>query len=283
MLSRYAGVWVFSLLILFIGCSRPLCKMENYTNPNGPKYEDQYAASNIVPKETITVVSYNIQFAKKTSKAIEELSKFRELKDADIILLQEMDPDSTKSVAKALRYNYVYFPASIHSKHCKDFGNAILSRWPIENPKKILLPHKRSDNKQRRIAVSGQINIAGTEILVYSIHTETFNLARDKRVNQKRTIVNSVSPNAKYVIVGGDFNSVTERYTTEGLFKSAGFKRVTNGLDFTSYFYLWIFPVVGFNLDHIYARGMTVIGSPGKVMKAKASDHKPVWVKLRLD
>ena len=128
----------------------------NCSDPMGPVYTGRYGPENTAAKETIAVVSYNIKLA----EAIDDLSGMSELRDADILLLQEMDHEGTESIASALRYNYVYYPASIH-KTGKDFGNAILSRWPIHSHRKIILPHERWDNKQRRIAVAGMIDVAG--------------------------------------------------------------------------------------------------------------------------
>jgi hypothetical protein len=74
----------------------------------GPVYTGRYGPENTAAKETIAVVSYNIRFAEKITEAIDDLSGMSELRDAEILLLQEMDHEGTESIASALRYNYVY-------------------------------------------------------------------------------------------------------------------------------------------------------------------------------
>lgn len=41
----------------------------------------------------------------------------------------------------ALGMSWVYYPAIFRHRSDKDFGNAVLSRWPIIADKKIVLPH----------------------------------------------------------------------------------------------------------------------------------------------
>ena len=258
----------------------------NCSDPMGPVYTGRYGPENTAAKETITVVSYNIKFAEKITEAIDDLSGMSELRDADILLLQEMDHEGTESIASALRYNYVYYPTSIH-KTGKDFGNAILSRWPIHSHRKIILPHERWVNKQRRIAVAGMIDMAGTDMIAYSVHTETIAISiwksRKKRVSQVDAIVKSMpeAEEVEQVIVGGDFNSWTEGGSIkamESLFATKGLERATKGIGATATSLRLLF----LKFDHIFTRGMTVLDR-GKVKQAKASDHKPIWVKLKIN
>ena len=46
------------------------------------------------------------------------------MKDADIILLQEMGCLSVKTIAGHVEYNYVYYRPVIHNSQQKQFGNA---------------------------------------------------------------------------------------------------------------------------------------------------------------
>lgn len=270
MRNHYYRMLILCVVVLCLSCGT----IPNYLYPNGPKYTGQYALQQKPAKATITVVSYNIKFAKKIPEAIDDLSEIDVLKDADIILLQEMDPGGTEAIARALRYNYVYYPASVH-KTGKDFGNAILSRWPINSPRKIILPHE-SMNKQRRIAVEGTIDMAGTDIMVYSVHTETAKMSREKRIDQTDHLVQNIptAAVAKYVVVGGDFNTWTERGSVEAtdrVFTTKNLERATKEIGATASFI--------FKFDHIYTRNMTVTAK-NKSEEATASDHKPIWVKL---
>ena len=63
---------------------------------------------------------------------------------------------------------YVYYPASVHPKHKRDVGNAILSRWPIESTFK--LPHRSRVVGQSRLAAGAIVLVAGRRVRVYSLH-----------------------------------------------------------------------------------------------------------------
>lgn len=98
--------------------------IRNYDDPNEPFYEGHYAGN--VPNlgETIKIVTWNLSFAENLDSALDALTSVEELMGADIILLQEMDELGVELLAKDLGYNYVYYPASIHPRHKKKFGNA---------------------------------------------------------------------------------------------------------------------------------------------------------------
>ena len=51
-----------------------------------------------------------------------------------------MDEPGARAFADSLGFGYVYFPATLHPVTGRDFGNAVLSRFPIEDERKIVLP-----------------------------------------------------------------------------------------------------------------------------------------------
>jgi endonuclease/exonuclease/phosphatase family metal-dependent hydrolase len=256
---------------LLVSCMIPT----NYLEPDVPKSKEDFAPPLPSPGNTIKVVTFNIAYAKNIERAIYELNAWPELQDADILLLQEMDYDGPQRIAHALHYNYVYYPASIHPLNGKHFGNAILSKWPISEEAKILLPHKNPVSKQVRIAVSATITIANDHITVYNIHAETIVLRRSKRLDQVKALIDHISGQQalEYIIVGGDFNTVRKKNiaTITQLFNDVGLERATEQVGATSKIFL--------PLDHIYTKGLHVIDA-GKVKNTGASDHFPVWVIL---
>lgn len=249
----------------------------NYLDTLEPQFEGNFSSQSSDFSGTIKVVSYNISFAKKIDRASYALIELDDLKDADIILLQEMDEIGTEAIAQALGYNFVYYPASIHSRHDKNFGNAILAKWPIHASEKIILPHKSPRNQEIRIAVKAIVTIDGTEILTYSVHTETFWLGRQKRDAQIGALIQSIDTNYQYIVVGGDFNTLTLRSIKEleKSFSEIGMERATKGAGYTAQY-----GPFKFVLDHIFTKGMVVIEA-GKSEEAEASDHFPIWTKLR--
>ena len=243
----------------------------------GPGFVGQFASDKVEFDARLKVVSYNISFSEKSDLAAQELLELKELRDADIVLLQEMDETGTTRIAQALANNFVYFPASIHDRHGRYFGNAILSRWPIRDQERVLLPHKNPVNGQRRIATRAVVTLDGQEVLVYSVHTETPWLSARKRADQVAVLVKSIGEGYPCVIVGGDFNTLTPGSVTalEQRFERAGLQRASSPTA----------PTIRFNaieltLDHIFVRGMPVLAA-GTAEDAAASDHLPVWVILQ--
>jgi endonuclease/exonuclease/phosphatase family metal-dependent hydrolase len=265
-------VLLFTACILLASCGLA----NNYLDALEPQFIGDFSDQSSDFSGTIKVVSYNISFAKNIDPAIYELSEFDDLKDADIILLQEMDETGTEAIAQALGYNFVYYPASIHNRHDKNFGNAILAKWPIHASEKIILPHKSPRNQEIRIAVKAIVTIDGLEILTYSVHTETFWLGPEKRDAQIDTLVESIDPGYQYIVVGGDFNTLTPGSIKEleESFSRVGMERATQGVGYTAQY-----GPLTFALDHIFTNGMTVIEA-GKSEAVEASDHLPIWTKL---
>ena len=210
-------------------------------------------------------------------EAIEDLRGVPGLGDAEIILLQEMDGDGVRTIADSLDLEYLYYPASVHRSHGKDFGNAILSRWPIDEPRKIVLPYKRLFSDQRRIAAAATVDAGGLRIRVVSIHTETFWMSREKRVDQADSLLEALSRDYTHVVVGGDFNTPF-RSSVEDLeetFSRRGFVRASAGIDWTAK--MPPFGLFKMELDHIFTKGFEVARA-GTFEEAEASDHVPLWV-----
>jgi endonuclease/exonuclease/phosphatase family metal-dependent hydrolase len=249
---------------------------KNYPDQNYPYYSGNYAVESLKPIEALTVVSYNIGFAENIDQAVLEIEEIKSQKELDILLLQEMDEVSTEQIARELKMNYVYFPAAIEPTYNKNFGNAILSRWPIINPQKLILPHKSFSNHMNRIATRATVRIPGADILVYSLHIESvFTLPRYRK-EQYTAVLDDIDPEVKLVIVGGDFNSFTNAAVEEleEDYQQAGLVRVSKGSGSTVTKY-------GLEIcsDHIFAKGF-VLKETGKMARATASDHLPIWVTL---
>lgn len=254
----------------------------NYLDPSGPKYIGRHATTSPAFDGNLKVVSFNIKLGQNIDQAVEELESNLALKDADIVLLQEMDAAGVETISRLLSYNYVYYPAVLHSAHDKEFGNAILSRWPIRKHLKVILPHEHPIRKMRRNAVFATLDVAGREVLAGSVHTEVYVLGNEKRIEQMEAVVDHIDGSYAHVIVGGDFNT-DSRYIireTERIFLKAGFKRATRDLGPTARGDP--LGIVDFEMDHIFVKGLEVVDR-GKDEGCRASDHFPIWVTLRLE
>jgi endonuclease/exonuclease/phosphatase family metal-dependent hydrolase len=276
---------ILFLLLMVLGSYGLLERraVTNYTNPDGPKYEGSHNAKQPFFDGQLKVVTWNIAFAEKVDQAIVELKRTEALQQADILLLQEMDETGTQHIAQALGYNYVYYPASIHSRHGRNFGNAVLSRWPIVDSAKVILPHENPSNGQIRIAARATINVDGRHIPAYSVHTETFWLGPEQRKDQIATLAQDaalvLAQGSEYALIGGDFNTLTANslVALTSSLEEAGLEWVSQGAGETV-----DRAGVGVSLDHLFASSMTPL-STGVVTDTKASDHYPVWVNLALE
>ena len=252
-------------IALAVGCAPTI----NYTDRTGPRY----AGSHAVPTEPagLRVVTFNIKYGRQAAAAAELLKSDPRLMGADLIALQEMDEVSTERIARALSMNYVYYPATIHPVAHKNFGNAILSRWPLEDDVKILLPHRGRVRKSLRIAVGATMRIPGREpVRVYSVHLETpGSISGRSRRDQAQAILADAASHPR-VVVAGDFNS---RGILE-LFADQGFRWVTRRVGRT---------ISRFSWDHVAVKGLRLrdCASVGTLANARqVSDHRPVWADL---
>jgi endonuclease/exonuclease/phosphatase family metal-dependent hydrolase len=152
-------------------------------------------------------VSFNIEYALEMKRAIRVLRSDADLREADVMLLQEMDARGAKMAADSFGMHYVYYPAIYNNYARKDVGNAILSRWPIVSDAKLILPSHSRYAKTQRIATAATIDFAGQAIRVYSTHLGTpADLGHAGRVAQVQFILRDAAEHER-VIFGGDMNS----------------------------------------------------------------------------
>jgi endonuclease/exonuclease/phosphatase family metal-dependent hydrolase len=255
------------LLLIVLGSA---CQTQrNYTTSDGPRHANAPPPhiEPTDPSDTIRIVSFNIAFAMQVERAYQVLANDPALRDADIILLQEMDAPGTNYIARQLGMWYVYYPATLHIKHGRDFGNAVLSRWPIVADEKIILPHLARVYRTIRSATAATIVIGRDTVRAYSAHLGTIaNINAQQRREQLQTILKDAAQYRR-VIIGGDMNDqVVGRVA-----RDAGYSWVTETGPRTA--------TVG-RLDHIFLKGLfsPATNASGTVLDVRdASDHRPVW------
>jgi len=247
------------------------CRPGNYIDARGPRFVGGPAINdqNGRNPDTLVVGSFNIAFSRQIDSAIAVLRSDSVLRRADILLLQEMDDDGTRRVAEAMHMRYVYYPAIRHYRTKRDFGNAILSAWPIESDAKVILPHTSRYARTQRIATAATIVVGGRRIRVYSTHLSTI---ADAGTSSRRNQLRAIAADAEgfpFVILGGDLNS---RSAGESL-PLIGYSWPTADGPRTTFGGRW---------DHVFVKGLEA-GATGTIGDARrASDHKPVWVVIRV-
>jgi endonuclease/exonuclease/phosphatase family metal-dependent hydrolase len=259
---RRPTIAVVTASMLVCGCAYAT----NYEEA-GPRY----AAPLVTPAplrvpDTLRVVSFNIAFARQIDSAIVVL-RAPELRDADVVLLQEMYAPGTARIASALGMGYVYYPATKHPKTRRDFGNAVLSRWPIVEDRKIILPHVALIGQTQRIATGATLQIGDIAVRVYSAHLGTVaNINFEERSEQIDAIM-ADAERYQHVIIGGDMNdSRVGRVAREN-----GYAWPTQYGPRTA---------TATRLDHVFLKGIAPALSNGAgtvVNNHHASDHRPIW------
>ena len=268
-LLGYAGRrYLAPLLALGTGTG---CWSYNYRSPLGPRYAETMLPVPVVAvssgSRTLRVVTFNVQYAIHIDEAIALIKSTPALRDADVITLQEMDAPGARRIADALHMAYVYYPACVERKTQRDFGDAILSRWPIVADQKIVLPHLARFGGTARIATAATVLVEGIPIRVYSVHLATqIENGSGSRHDQARTILADAAAYPR-VVISGDMNS----HGIGNEFRKAGFLWPTEHNPPSHHF---------FKFDHVFLKGLAPLdsGATGVVHDARgASDHRPVW------
>jgi endonuclease/exonuclease/phosphatase family metal-dependent hydrolase len=253
-----------ALLILSLSACRTGL---NYPGLAGPRFSGSANATVADTSTALRVVSFNIKYSMRVDSAIAVLTNEAALRNADVILLQEMDESGTKQIADTLGMSFVYYPATFHLRHKKHFGNAVLSRWPIVADEKIVLPHIARFTRTQRIATAATVRVRDSLVRVYSTHLGTpTDVGPGGRREQLSVIIEDA---AKYprVVIGGDFNN----HGVGKVARDFGYAWPTERGPRTV--------LIG-RFDHIVLKGFVSPDSAwaGTVVNNRhASDHRPVW------
>lgn len=218
----------------------------------------------------LRVITYNIRHGRGLNQMVNLKRTLAELvtADADLIALQEVDRyslrsgyrDQVKVLAQALDMYWVFAPSL--SSGWRQYGNALLSKLPIESYDVVRLPSKR----EQRTALRAMLNKGGTMIEVINTH---LGLTLSERSNQIATLMSLVA--SDNCIVLGDFNMSGHHQLMKPL--KQGWQKAE--VDEATFY-------KGAELDHIYVRGCLAV-KKAWVQRSSASDHYPVIADLSCD
>jgi endonuclease/exonuclease/phosphatase family metal-dependent hydrolase len=273
------------------------------TFPQGPVNRDSGlletgrapALANVPKAPTeIKVVSYNIRWrgGDELNKLINLLKADSEIARASIIGLQEVDRNkrrtgnlnTVKSIAEKLGHHYAWAaPPVAKANSEEETGVAILSSYPLSDVRRIVLPHP-GPGQRRRAAIGATVDLGGTALRVYSVHSEN-RISVDKKIEQTKAVLEDLSQYPKHMraIILGDLNTwepdsvnktsklfVRESFTTPFANGKSTFLRT-----------LLLVPI-RFKLDWIWLRGLEATAH-GIDKKIKLSDHWPLWTVVSLN
>lgn len=174
----------------------------------------------------LRILSYNIHHAEGVDGKLDvpRIAQVILSVEPDLVALQEVDKNTTRTgkvnqdieLANITKMNSVF--GSNITFQGGQYGNAILSKFPIIKNKNFLLPNV--DSGEQRGLLRSQIQISNKEnVLFFSTHldhrrSDTERLASAEAINQIISLDNK-SP----AILAGDFNDVPESPTLKELGK----------------------------------------------------------------
>jgi len=238
----------------------------------------------------IKIVSYNIRWrgGDELRALIEVLRDDTEIGGAAIIGLQEVDRNKERTdcintarmMAETLGMYYAWAapPRAKNDSQEDETGVAVLSRYPLTDVERIVLPHEGPGGR-RRVGIGVTARIGSSDVRVYSLHAET-RLAMEKKMEQLGAALGDLNryPKIKRAVVVGDFNTIKMKDVE-------GARRVFSKADFVTPFAddraTWKTFIIELKLDGFWLRGLEPVNS-GIVRRVKFSDHWPLWATVKL-
>lgn len=266
----FVGLFILLVSLLFLAWRNHIV---NYTDPEGHLAQGYHADSNRPFDGSLRVVSWNLHFGEKLDDVVATLENANELQDTDLLLLQEIDAEGVEIIARRLRYNYIFYPTVFSRKRQNEFGLAILSKWALEDPEKILLPNWFPGWIENRYAIKADVALQDKKVTVYNTHLDLAWMEP-----QGKFLAEAMTKQEDTVILGGDFNTWRPGSISylERKLNHAGLERLTEGTGHT-----FEFNNLKFTLDHIFSmKGFNA--SAETYRQTGASDHYPVWVEIEL-
>jgi endonuclease/exonuclease/phosphatase family metal-dependent hydrolase len=189
----------------------------------------------------LRLATFNLWFASRLDRALAVAVDEPRLADADFLALQEVDAEAAHTMADRLGRAAVYHAAFRHSRTGRDFGPALLSRWPILEHRRLDLPHHGLHGRPR-IAIAASVAVRGQTVTVYVVHFGTMReMLPSHQTAQAHAVLADAAQRPGPAVVAGDLN----RRGLGRLFEANGWRWLTRDVGRTHWF--WSF-------DHVFVR-----------------------------
>lgn len=229
---------------------------------------------------SVRFMTYNIRSARGMDGRLnlERIARVIRAENPDIVALQEVDfnrprtrrQDQALELASLLGYHHAFEAA--RSWPGSEYGNALLSRFPLVDCRRICLPKPARMPVEARCLM--QCVVESPEGLLSVWNTHLGLLAGERRA-QVELLVRHLEENSSLpVVLCGDFNARPQAKELKGI--GLHLARVPSQRTFPG-----ILPVI--HLDHVFhSRHLEVVKSfvPKSLLARSASDHLPLIVDL---
>jgi endonuclease/exonuclease/phosphatase family metal-dependent hydrolase len=216
---------------------------------------------------TLRVMTYNIHqgFNAGQVPSLDQIVEVINRAGPDVLLLQEVvrgwmideQHDALGVLAERLGMPYVFGP------NIGDlYGNAILSRFPMTDVKRVHFAVQPSSKHQPRGAIGVRIG----DVLIVTTHLDEVADSSAIRQEQVRTILREWD-GEKVAIVAGDMNAEPGDLEMS-LFAEAGYGDLAESVGATT-----TMDEPAKRIDYIWGIGVTAQGPPVKIGSVGASDH----------
>ncbi|MBC8032125.1 MAG: endonuclease/exonuclease/phosphatase family protein [Pyrinomonadaceae bacterium] len=243
------------------------------------------------PSADLKVVSYNIRWRsgddlKKLTRLFQEDP---EIGDATILGLQEVDRNKKRSgnkntaalLARELGMYYAWAaPPTTAGEKEEETGVCILSAYPLEDVRRVILPHPGPGGR-RRVALGATVKLGRVSVRVYSVHGET-RLKEARKIEQMKAVIDDLAGHSKDMpaIILGDLNTWEPAVIDKTFKLFIGERFQTPFAEESTFFTRVLFMPIELKLDWIWLRSLEST-SHGIDRTIKLSDHWPLWIVLR--
>lgn len=188
------------------------------------------------PEPYYRVLAWNIERGICFDEIVHFLKNHPLMATADLLLLTETDLGMARSgnrniaqeLARILKMNYLFVPSYLNlSKGCGIeqemdgdntlgiHGNAILSRYPLHQPRIVPLPktHDKMKGREKRLgnqrAVLATVEFPGHPLRTACVHLDMRSTQNDRKRQMEGVLRAFQSEGQSPVLIGGDWNTST--------------------------------------------------------------------------
>lgn len=233
------------------------------------------------PDGVLRVMSFNIRHGEGMDGqvSLRRVADVVRTAQADVVALNEVDrrlprsglTDQAARLAKMLDMQRAFEP-NMRWYLLAEYGNAILSKYPIKKVENHLLP--RIGENERRGVLVVELDVAGERVNVMATHLA---LTDEERIQQTKRIMEIARELKGPVILLGDLNAEPNSPEVDTL--TAEFQDVLAGSGLEGMTFPSDNPDT--RIDYVLVRSVAGVKS-ARVVDSLASDHRPVLAEVQV-